>query len=177
MGLAKSRVIPAALVSGLGTMAFQNAGSVIINSLTLLTPLSIAYGGTGANNETSARTNLGFADGESSPSLTNVANISASTISDIHYKKTGNDISGGMRITFDVVAASTYTELGINLPGYASNFNLFTQASGVVTTADQASLTYAIRADITNDRLALRGISGAGISNYEFYVEFSYVMK
>jgi len=158
-----------------GTMALQNAHSVTITGgsvsnaglngctitggsiASLASPVPVAAGGTGANNAVSARANLGFADGESIPTLTNVANVSTSSIGDIHFKKTGNDVSGGMRITFDVIAAGTYTEIGIDLPEGVSNFTLFTQASGVITTADQAGLTYAMRADITNDRLAAQG--------------------
>lgn len=194
--LGKTRAIPAQLVQGLGSLAYANeplsiglggtgadtdAGaraSLGLGSLaTINAPLPVASGGTGANNATDARSNLELADGESTPTLTHVANISASTISDVHYDSNGKHVNFGMRITFDVINPSTYTELGINLPFGVSDFDLFTQASGTVTTADQAGLTYAVRADITNNRLALRGISGSGTGNYEFYVEGSYRRK
>lgn len=173
MGLAKSRAIPVQLIVGLGTMAYQNSSSVSIGTLSLSTALSVANGGTGATSASAARTNLGFADGEALPSLVNVTNVAASTPSDLHYAKIGSHVVYGMRLTMDVTTGATATELGIPLP-IASNFTLFTQASGTVTSADQAGLSYAVRADITNDRLALRGISGAGTGNYEFSIEGSY---
>lgn len=177
--LAKTKAIPAQLVQGLGPLALVSG------------PLAVELGGTAGDNADDARANLGLgslatanapsgraylelADGESLPTLTHVANISASTISDVHFGNNGRHVNFGMRITFDVVSGSTYTELGINLPYGVSDFDLFTQASGAVLSADQAGLTYAVRADITNNRLALRGISGSGTGNYEFYVEGSY---
>ena len=73
-----------------GTMATQNASSVAITggSITGVDPIPVASGGTGANNATDARTNLGLASG----AVTTVGTMAVQNASNVTI--TGGNISG-----------------------------------------------------------------------------------
>ena len=137
--------------------------------------VDVVDGGTGSSTASGARTNLGFADGQFSPTITAVTNVAAVTVQDMNYQKTGNTVTFSGRCTIDVTSASVATEVGITIP-IASNFTLFTECSGVANSPDQAGLSASIRADTTNDRISLRYIAGAGTTNYEFYYSGSYTI-
>ncbi len=107
------------------------------------------------------------------PTLTNVTNVAASTTSDFGYCRIGNYVFGGGRITIDPTSASVATELGISLP-IASNFTLFTQCTGSVISTASASLCAAIKADTTNDRMAVIYVNTADTASREMMVKFFY---
>lgn len=178
MSLAKSKAIAVALVQGLGTMATQYSNFVNITggAIAGITDLAVADGGTAASTAAAARINLGFLRSEDTPTLTHVTNVAASSASDITTIRIGDDCIFFGRITIDVTNPSVATELGISLK-YASNFTLFTQGGGVAYSKDQAALGAEMRADITNDRISLQYIAGAGSGNYEFFIVGGYNIK
>lgn len=132
------------------------------------TDVPVTDGGTGASSASAARTNLGFADGQYTPTITAVTNVAAATVQDMNYLRVGDSVAFSGRCTIDVTAGGIATEVGITIP-IASNFSLFTECSGTAVSPDQAGLCAAIRADTVNNRISLRYIAGAGTSNYEFY--------
>lgn len=137
------------------------------------TDVPVADGGTGASSASAARNNLGIFDGQFSPTITPVTNVASATIQDMTWGRVGNSIFFSCRGSIDVTSASVATEVGITIP-VASNFTLFTELAGVAYSADQAALGASLRADITNDRIALRYVAGAGTSSYEFTITGSY---
>lgn len=172
MLLAKSKAIAVAQVQGLGTMALQYASFVNIsggNISGLAAALPLLSGGLGATTASGGRTNLGITRSAATPTLTNVTNVAASTASDFTSIRIGNDVIFFGRITIDVTSASVATELGIAL-AHASNFTLFAQCGGVAYSKDQAGLGAILRADITNDRISLQYVAGAGTASYEFFL-------
>ena len=88
------------------------------------------------------------------PTLTNVTNLSASTVGELPYLRIWSVCIVGLTFTADTVAgAPTGTELGISLP-IPSSFTAATDAMGsVALSAIQQSGR--VSADATNDRLAV----------------------
>lgn len=139
------------------------------------TDVPVTDGGTGSSTAAGARTNLGFASGTYTPTKTDVANIDSSTIQDANYLRVGNQCTVSGRCTIDVTLAATATEFAISLP-FASALTLFTECSGDAHAIDSAGLGGGIRADITNDRAALKFISTADVGNREWYYHFTYTV-
>jgi len=110
------------------------------------------------------------------PTLTGVANVSASTARVCQYIRVGNTVtvSGGANIT--QTSGSTYTRIGISLP-VASNFaNAYEcgGAGGIVISTSVAQMGQ-ILGDATNNRAEFDYISdSSGATAREFTFHFTY---
>src|SRR5688572_18140193 len=158
---------------GLGTIATQAAATVAITggTITGITDLAVADGGTGASTAANARTNLGFADGEYTPTLTSVANIAASTAYICQYFQVGNRVHVAGKLDIDpTLAAPTATQIGVSLP-IASNFGAVTNAGGVFHCATIAGEGGGISADVANDRVQFE-YEATDTGNNTFYFTF-----
>lgn len=133
-------------------------------------------GGSGINNGTNtlsfvANSVIDF--GIYTPTLTNTANVSASTAYSCQYSRLGSVVTVSGKVDIDVVAATTLSTVGISLP-IASNFANTNECGGTANSNAVASLSAAIYADSVNDRASLEFISTADTANRSFYFLFTY---
>lgn len=118
-----------------------------------------------------ARTTLGLASGTYTPTLTNVANLDASTAFQCQYLRVGNVVTVSGRVDADPTAAGL-VQLGISLP-IASNFSTANQAAGTAAAAAVAGQSAAIVADATNDRAEMQW-TAVDTANRSMYFSFTY---
>lgn len=162
---------------GLGTIATQAANSVSISggSITGITDLGVADGGTGASTAAAARTNLGFANGTYTPTLTNVTNVAASTAYPCQYLQVGSQVTVSGKFDLDATAAgAALTQLGISLPVASSLTNAYELAGTAVTPAVSGECA-AVYADGANDRAQVEFLCGDA-SNNAWYFTFTYTI-
>lgn len=112
-------------------------------------------------------------DGTYTPTLTNVANVDASTAYVCQYLRVGARVMVSGRIDVDPTAATTTTRVGISLP-IPSNFSSATgeQCAGTAV-APAVVQAGSIAADATNDRADLQFIS-ADAANHGMFFSFLY---
>lgn len=120
------------------------------------------------------RTTLGFADGTYTPTLTNVANVSASTNYQCQYLRVGNTVVVSGKLDIDPTLATTATQLGISLP-IASNIGAAENCGGVAFASAIASQGAAIVGDAANNRAELQYIS-TDVTNQPMYFIFQYLI-
>lgn len=115
--------------------------------------------------------NIGW--GVYTPTLTNVANLDASTAFECQYMRVGNTVTVSGKVDVDPTLTATTTRLGISLP-ITSNFGATEDLGGVAfsTTAVEGA---GIFADATNDRAEMRWVS-VGTSNAAMHFTFSYAV-
>lgn len=106
------------------------------------------------------------------PTLTNVANVAASTAYACQYVELGSVVLVSGKIDIDPTLTATSTQLGISLP-VASDFSTAEQCGGVAFASGIASQGAAILADTTNNRAQLQFVSG-DITNQPMYFVFMY---
>lgn len=112
------------------------------------------------------------ASGTYTPTLTNVANLDASTAYECQWLRVGNVVTVSGRVDVDPTAAGgTLTRLGISLP-VASAFTTNRQCAGVAYSYSAIATAYIV-SDATNDRAEWQ-IPAAFTSNGEFYFTFTY---
>ena len=92
--------------------------------------------------------------GTYTPTLTNVANLSASTAYICQYIRVGSVVTVSGQVDFDPTTTLTPTQLGISLP-IASDFATATQCGGVAFSKLIASQGASILGDTTNNRAQL----------------------
>lgn len=113
-----------------------------------------------------------LASGTYTPTLTNVANLDASTAYSCQYLRVGNTVTVSGRVDIDPTAAAASTQLGISLP-IASNLANANECAGTAFASGVAGQGAAILGDTANDRAQLQFISG-DLTNQAMYIQFSY---
>lgn len=106
------------------------------------------------------------------PTLTNVANLAASTAYQCVYSRVGNMVTFAGKVDIDPTLAATSTQLRISLP-VASNFGAAEDAGGVAFASGIAGQGAAIYADVANDALLMQWVSG-DITNQSMFFSGSY---
>lgn len=108
--------------SVLGTMALQNSANVFIQggTITNITPLAVAFGGTGADTAPTARENLGL--GSMATQNANAVSISGGTITDIaplpvSSGGTGAGVPETARINLGLGSMSTQNATSVSITG------------------------------------------------------------
>lgn len=124
--------------------------------------LPLANGGTGVSDTTQTYT----------PTLTNVANLDASTAYACQYMRVGNTVIVSGKVDVDPTAPAAATQLGISLP-VASALAQQEQLGGAAFASGIAGQGAALRADATNDRAEMVWVSG-DITNQPMYFTFVY---
>ena len=110
--------------------------------------------------------------GTYTPTLTNVANLSASTAYECQYMRVGSVVTVSGRVDIDPILAATSTQLGISLP-VASNIGAVEDCAGTAFASGIAAQGAAILGDATNDRAQLQYVAG-DITNQAMYFTFTY---
>lgn len=110
--------------------------------------------------------------GTYTPTLTNVANLDASTAYLCQYMRVGSVVTVSGKVDVDPTLTGTSTQLGITLP-IASNLANAQNCAGTAFASGIAAQGAAILADTTNDRAQMQWIAG-DVSNQAMYFTFTY---
>jgi len=124
--------------------------------------LPVANGGNGVSNATITY----------SPTLTNSANLDASTTHQCTYHRVGNTVTVAGQIDIDPTTTATLTTLGVSLP-VASNFTTSFQAGGVGASLTVADGPIGIFSDSTNDRVTFQYVC-TDVTNHTISFTFTY---
>jgi len=147
----------------------QNLGSLTSGYLKLTTAIGIAT--------PSTVTAIPLADvatlsaGTYTPTLFNVANVTASTAFVCQYLRVGATVTVSGRVDVDPTAAVD-TQLGISLP-IASNFANSFECAGTGASPAVAGQSAAVLGDTVNDRAVLQWLA-VDLANRPMYFTFSY---
>lgn len=141
-------------------------------STALLSATSITAGWTGQLSATRGGTGFSNATQTYTPTLTNSANIAASTANVCQYFRVGNVVTVSGVVSIDPTTTATLTTLGISLP-IASNFTTAVQAGGTAVAYAVAGSSAGIFSDATNDRVTLQLVP-TDVTNQPFAFTFTY---
>ena len=106
------------------------------------------------------------------PTLTNVANLAASTAFQCQYIRVSSVVTVSGKVSIDPTLTATSTILGISLP-VASNIGAAEDCGGVAFASGIFGQGAAILGDAVNNRAQLQFISG-DITNQPMYFTFTY---
>lgn len=110
--------------------------------------------------------------GKYTPTLTNVANLDASTAYECQYMRVGSIVNVSGKVDVDPTAAVASTQLGISLP-IASNIGANEDCSGTAFASGIAAQGAAILGDATNNRAQMQWISG-DVTSQPMFFTFQY---
>ena len=113
-----------------------------------------------------------LASGTYTPTLTNVANLDASTAYSCQYLRVGSVVTVSGRVDIDPTAAAADTRLGISLP-VASALTAGNDCAGTAFAFGVAGQGAGIMGDATNDRAEMRWVAG-DITNMSMFFSFTY---
>lgn len=113
-----------------------------------------------------------ISSGTYTPTLTNVANVAASSSYQCQYMRIGNTVSVSGRFDIDPTLTVTATQLGISIP-VSSNFGSTSDCGGTAFASAIASQGAAILADTTNDRAEVNYVT-SDVTNQPMYFSFMY---
>lgn len=115
-----------------------------------------------------------LAFGTYTPTLTNLANIDASTPYECQYLQVGDVVTVSGRCDADMTASATATQLRISLP-IPSVFTAAEQCSGTAFCPTAAGEGAAIRASVTASTASMNWITST-TSNQAMYFTFTYIV-
>lgn len=110
--------------------------------------------------------------GTYTPTLTNVANVAASTAYSCQYQRVGAVVTVSGKIDIDVTATSTVTQVGLTLP-VASNLANNNECAGTAVAQAVQGLSGVILGDATNNRAQVEYIS-TDLANQTMFFHFTY---
>ena len=114
----------------------------------------------------------GLRSGAYTPTLTNVANLDASTAYECQYLRVGSVVVVSGKVDVDPTLAATSTQLGISLP-IVSNLGASEDCAGTAFAAGVAGQGAAILGDTANDRAQMQWVSG-DLANRGMFFIFAY---
>lgn len=110
--------------------------------------------------------------GTYTPTLTNVANLDASTAYQCQYLRVDATVTVSGRVDVDPTTTLTSTQLGISLP-VASNIGAVEDCAGTAYASGIAAQGAAILGDAANNRAQMQWVA-ADVTNQAMYFTFSY---
>lgn len=110
--------------------------------------------------------------GTYTPTLTNVANLTASTAYQCQYMRIGTTVSVSGKVDADPTTTLTATQLGISLP-IASNIGAVEDCAGTAFAPAIAGQGAAILGDATNNRAEMNW-NAVDVTNQSMYFTFQY---
>lgn len=120
-------------------------------------------------------TALGISSGTYTPTLTNGANVAASTASVCQYLRVGNTVTVSGKFAIDPTLTATQTILGFSLP-IASAITADGEVGGAGSCPTITAYSVAIKGDAANDRATVEFIS-SDINNNEIWFSFTYLIS
>lgn len=109
--------------------------------------------------------------GQYTPTLTNVANVAASTAYQCQYLRVGGTVFVSGLVDVDPTAVGA-VQLGISLP-VASNFGAVEDCAGVAASSGVAGQSAAIAGDAANNRAEMQWVA-VDVANRPMYFTFGY---
>ena len=155
-----------------GILYYKNGVGWGVRALTAGTGITLTDGGIlGA---LTISTTLTLAAGVYNPTLTNVANLDASTSYEAQYMRVGNTVTVSGKVDADPTAPAASTQLGISLP-IASNIGAVEDVGGAAFASGIAGQGAGIFGDLTNNRAEMRWVAG-DVTNQPMHYVYSYTV-